>query len=265
MFEHRNYLASFGVLLAVVAGLTQVVRQPRVLAAAGIVLLLSLSSLTAMRAGIWGSASLLMKHMYAVHPDSKRLVIIYANSYADAGDYAQALSLLDRYENPGFRLNRLYVGCLRDGRIADAELQAATTAMQGVVTSHAMTGLIRVANLGLDGDCEFSGPLFLGLLERAAGARIRASRQQKLHLYRAHFLHRLDDLEAALPALEAAAGTGSENPVPLFLATEWLLDAGQVERAAGFYARALQMAEGSRHDFSGFTGPIGARLATAAE
>ena len=75
----------------------------------------------------------------------------------------------------------------------------------------------------------------------------------------------LDDLEAALPALEAAAGTGSENPVPLFLATEWLLDAGQVERAAGFYARALQMAEGSRHDFSGFTGPIGARLATAAE
>jgi hypothetical protein len=71
MFEHRNYLASFGMLLALVALLAQLIRQPRVLAAAGIVLLLSWSSLTVVRAGIWGSPSLLAAHAAAVHPDSK--------------------------------------------------------------------------------------------------------------------------------------------------------------------------------------------------
>jgi hypothetical protein len=71
MFEHRNYLASFGVLLALVALLARFIRHPRVLAAAGIVLLLSWSSLTVVRAGIWGSPSLLAAHTAAVHPDSK--------------------------------------------------------------------------------------------------------------------------------------------------------------------------------------------------
>jgi hypothetical protein len=71
MFEHRNYLASFGVVLALVALLAQLIRHPRTLAAAGIVLLLSWSSLTVVRAGIWGSPSLLAAHTAALHPDSE--------------------------------------------------------------------------------------------------------------------------------------------------------------------------------------------------
>jgi tetratricopeptide (TPR) repeat protein len=227
--------------------------------------LLSWSSLTLVRAGIWGSMPLLMQHMYTVHPDSKRLIIIYANNYADSGDYPQALRLLGRYDDPGFRLNRLYIGCLRDGRIADNELRLMTAAMQGVVNDHAMTGLIRMANLGLDGKCEFSAQLFLDLMDRAASARIQSTQLQKLHLYRAHYLYRQEGLEAALPALEAAFRAVNDNPVPLFLATEWLLDAGQDERARGFYARALQVVQDSRYDYSTFTGSIGRRLENMAE
>lgn len=71
MFEHRNYLASFGVLLAIVVLLARTIQQPRVLAAAGIVLLMTWSSLTVVRAGIWGSASLQATHFATLHPESK--------------------------------------------------------------------------------------------------------------------------------------------------------------------------------------------------
>jgi hypothetical protein len=71
MFEHRNYLASFGVMLVCTVSLAQLIRQPRVLAAAGIVLLLCWSSLTVVRAGIWGSASLQASHFATLHPQSK--------------------------------------------------------------------------------------------------------------------------------------------------------------------------------------------------
>ena len=74
MFEHRNYLASFGVMLVCTVSLAQLIRQPRVLAAAGIVLLLSWSSLTVVRAGIWGSASLQASHFATLHPQSKHRI-----------------------------------------------------------------------------------------------------------------------------------------------------------------------------------------------
>ena len=50
--------------------------QPRVLAAAGIVLLLSWSSLTVVRAGIWGTASLLATHISTGHPESKHRMVM---------------------------------------------------------------------------------------------------------------------------------------------------------------------------------------------
>lgn len=260
MFEHRNYLAAFGVLLVVVVALSQLFRQPRLLAATGVVLLLFAASLTLVRAQLWGSPALLMQHMYAVHPDSRRLVIIQANRHAEAGDYARALELLGRFDEPGFRINRLYVGCLRDGRIGDGELQAVTAGMAGIVNDQVLTGLIQLANLGLDGRCGFSGRGFLALLDRAAAASIRALPLQKLHMYRAHYLHRLDGVDAALPALEAAFAAVQDNPVPLFLATEWLLDAGQAGRAQAVYARALAVAAASGRDYTDFTVPIGARF-----
>jgi hypothetical protein len=58
-------------LTAIVVLLAWIIRQPRVLAAAGIVVLLTWSSLTVVRAGIWGSASLQATHFEMLHPRSK--------------------------------------------------------------------------------------------------------------------------------------------------------------------------------------------------
>ena len=50
MFEHRNYLASFGVFLAVVVAMSLVLRRMRVLATIGVALLLFFAGVA------WGQA-----------------------------------------------------------------------------------------------------------------------------------------------------------------------------------------------------------------
>ncbi len=201
-YEHRNYLASFGVALALVGVLAAFTRWHRVLAVAGVVLVVFLTVTTTARAHLWRSYESLHTHAYAVHPESKTLITIVANNYASAGAYPQALALLEKYDNAGFRINRLYVECLAQGQLADQRLQAEAAALPGPIESQAVTGLIQLANLGLEQRCEFSPAAYLELLDRALALPVRGTNAQKLLMYKAHYLHRDGDLEAAVEALE---------------------------------------------------------------
>jgi tetratricopeptide (TPR) repeat protein len=185
---------------------------------------------------------------------------IVANAFADAGHYPQAMELLNRFDDTGFRINRLYITCLEMKNIDDTVLERETELLEGVIGSHAMTGLIKLANLGLDGKCSFSGDRYLDLLDKALSLPIRGGRAMKLLMYRAHYLHKAQDLEAALTSLQEASQRHPETPMPLFLATEWLLDAGQTERARQQFQRALQLAAGTREDYSGLSEPIKQRF-----
>ena len=60
--------------------------------------------------------------------------------------------------------------------------------------------------------------------------------------------------------LQEASQRHPDTPMPLFLATEWLLDAGQTERARQQFQRALQLAAGTREDYSGLSDPIKQRF-----
>jgi tetratricopeptide (TPR) repeat protein len=265
MFEHRNYLALFGVALAFIGVLIAIPARPRMLAVTGSALAVFLVFLTGVRASIWGSYESLVSHMHETHPESRRITTIVANAYADAGHYPQALSLLSRFDDAGFRINRLYIACLENNRIEDTALERETGLLGGVIGSHAMTGLIRIANLGLDEKCSFSGDLYLDLLDKALSLPLRSTRAMKLHMYRAHFLHRDNDLDAAIMSLEESYKLQPDTPLPLFLATEWLLDAGQVERAREQFQRAMKMANGSIKDYSSLSDPIKQRFSGLTE
>jgi len=260
MFEHRNYFALFGVALFLVGVLCAIPVQPGVIAIAGSAMAALLVLNTIVLASKWGSYDSLVSHLYYAHPDSKRVTTIVANAYADAGHYPQALALLKKFDDSGFRINRLYIACLENKRIEDTVLSRETGLLQGVIGSHAMTGLIRIANLGLDGECSFSGGLYIGLLDKALSLPMRASRAMSLLIYRAHYLHQDHKLEAAITSLEEAFRHKPEIPTPLFLATEWLLDAGRVERALDQFQRAMQVADASIKDYSGMSEPIKRRF-----
>ncbi len=260
MFEHRNYFAIFGVALALVGVLVAMPVRPRVITVTGSVLAVILVFQTGVRASIWGSYDSLVRHMYETHPDSKRVATIVANAYADAGQYPQALEVLSRHDDAGFRINRLHVACLENQRLGDEALRRETELLQGLIASHAMTGLIKIANLGLDEKCSFSGGLYLDLLDKALSLPMRGDRAMKLLMYRAHFQHRENDLEGALLSLEESYKRQPGTPMPLFLATEWLLDERQVERAREQFQRAMRVAEGSHNDYSSLSEPIKQRF-----
>jgi len=244
MFEHRNYLASFGVVLMLIVILNAVITNSRILSAIGVAILVIAALLSLARADTWGSHASLLTHMYGVHPDSRRLTTIFANTYAESGHYEQAMAMLKKFDDNGFRVNRLYVTCLDKGRLEDHELAEETSLLDGPVASHAMTGLIGIANLGLDGKCSFSSRYYLDLLDRALALPINGQRAQKLHMYRAHYYHRENQGEEAISALEKAFSALPDTPIPLFLATEWLLEAGELERARAMYQRARAVSGG---------------------
>ena len=69
-------------------------------------------------------------------------------------------------------------------------------------------------------------------------------------IYKAHYLHKTGKFEAALAALDTAFQAYNSDPAPLFLATEWLIEAKDKVRAEKYFTRAQAMAEKSSQDFS---------------
>ena len=69
-------------------------------------------------------------------------------------------------------------------------------------------------------------------------------------VYKAHYLYKTGQFEAALAALDTAFQAYDSNPEPLFLASEWLIEAKDKVRAEKYFALALAVAEKNRQDFS---------------
>jgi hypothetical protein len=259
-FEHRNYLPAFGIILGFVVLLHAVLKDRRMFVTAGAVILVALTALTAMRADTWGSFDKFYNHAYSSHPESKRVNTIFANLFADAGDYDRALQIMQKFDDVGFTLNRLFVLCRRDGQLSAQDFTTARAGLQGVVGNHALNSLIRVANAGLDGQCTFTTQSFIGLVDAVLERPVSSRNMSVILMYKAHFLHREQELEAALAVLREAYRHESRTPVTLLLGTEWLLESGDYVRARSWYAEALEIIATSKHDFSEYTRDIEARL-----
>ena len=130
---------------------------------------------------------------------------------------------------------------------------------------HAVSGVINLANAGLDGQCTFAGDAFTGLVDALLGQPVLPKNRGKILMYKAHYQHRDGRLEAALVTLREVARHQPGTPVPLLLGTEWLLDAGEIDRARSWYADAQPILAGHAHDFTALTRGIEARFAALAD
>ena len=129
------------------------------------------------------------------------------------------------------------------------------------IDNYAATGLIEVGRLGLDAHCQFSHRHFAELLQSALHLTIRdPSSGHKLRIYRSHYLWSLHQPEMAIAALEDAHQKTPIDPMPLLLATEWLVQLDQFERAKAYYARAVEVAESSRFSYEVLIESVSAKL-----
>lgn len=224
MFEHRNYLPSLGLILATtyaVRGLIKEVVIKKLLTVA-VIGLLSFS--TWLRADTWSSNNTLLYYIETHHPKSERIVSIKADEAAYAGSYDLARQKLDRIDGLGSKLQRLKVECLESGRLESNDLDI-NIPNGGVATTYVVMGLVNLANLRLSEKCNFSEEKYIALSNRML-ERLNAknSNRQMIMIYKAHFLAKMKNKAEAIEVLTQTFELDQGNPVPLFLACEWLLD-----------------------------------------
>ena len=263
-YEHRNYLPSFGIVLALATVAHALVPRRAIVAIAATALFAVAACLT-VRASLWSTPQALYPSMLASNPGSKRIAAIFAEAFTTAGRFDDARAVLQNFTGPGIGLQRLYIDCRQRGALTDAQLDEARAALGTVVVTHyEMEGLLQLANLGLDGKCAFSHAAYVAVLDGAASGRVRDEQaRQKLLIYKAHYLHEAHRDDAAFHALEASYAAAPENPIPLFLAAEWEIDRHEVAAARRYYQRAMGVAQRAFGDFSEYSGPLAERLRKA--
>ncbi|MGB1580045.1 MAG: hypothetical protein ACPHER_00890 [Nevskiales bacterium] len=241
-FEHRNYLGSAGLLLAAVALFAQAIQHPMLRRGlAGLWLGLFVLLLFA-RVQTWGDINRLYASMWLAHPQSPRMVATVAAQYARTGQPDMGLAVLQTLNNPRLDAVRLYILCLRDDALSDAELDNAYQKAPSLLTDYLLGAFFYTARQGLDGDCRFDAQRFVAVTQRLlSDTNAGADRRYKLLIYRAHFQHRANDLPAALATLEEAAEADATSPIPLSLQTEWLAGAGRYAEASRAYAELEAM------------------------
>ena len=261
-FEHRNYLASYGIILLFSVLIYPLFnRKQRIIQSIPVFLLISCSLLLAFRVQAWGSENSMYLYMQKQRPDSKRLTTIVANIYADNGHYDKANELLGRFDEIGFKVNSLYIKCRRDGALQTSDFENISVDSGTIVNLYAGEAIINLANLGLDNACGFRSSDFIALVDKALSVRTHDNLvRQNLFMYKAHYFHREKNYPAAINVLERAFSTYDRNPVPLFLASEWYIDRLEISAAKKYYNRAVIISGKSGKDYSALIAQVGARI-----
>jgi protein O-mannosyl-transferase len=239
MFEHRNYLGSAGIILAISSTALLHWQKPRLLAAIALLVPSALALVLYQFSFTWGDSSRLNARLYEYHPNSPSVIAMTADQYALQGKSDLALRLLDRPERIGYQLQSLVIQCNLTHRIEDSELEKLNDSIQGLILSYELTGLIELSNQWLDKSCHFSDKHFMETLRLAIAHTANRRFEQKLLVYQAHIHHQTGQHSQAIQSLDAAFMSWQPSPMPLFLATEWLLDEGDKARAKVYYQRAL--------------------------
>ncbi|MCI0401857.1 MAG: hypothetical protein L0Y67_03840 [Gammaproteobacteria bacterium] len=264
MFEHRNYLPSYGFLVAVVALVMQFGINRRAASALAVLTVAVLAFVTLLRATTWASEGTLYTEMMRVHPRSQRLATVLARLLTDAARYSEAKVVLAPHHSPGARLQGVYIACREAGALTEGVLLGLRDKLNPPIDNYAVIGLIDLANLGLDGKCEFPPDEYLALLTKALALPIQGkSNRLKLLVYKAHYLWLLKRPNEAIATLDEGHKLVTDDPIPLFLASEWLIELGDTERASAYYARATAVSRNSLMDYTPFMERIGKRIAEA--
>ena len=226
MFEHRNYLPSFGIIIAAVGVLgTSRLRLPGRIGSIAAFATLGLYVLvTHSIVNDWRDEPRLYAAFYQAHPRSPTAASQFAELLTAQKRYDEARAVLAPLPGTGAEIHRWFLECRQRGVLADAMLNHDVFAREKTVTTYAVTGLIELAKLGLDDLCHFSVPKFVALLNDAiARPIVISSNRQKLIIYLAHFAWKTGDHATAFARLQEAQKNTPEDPMPLFLTSEWKL------------------------------------------
>ncbi len=250
VFEHRNYIGSWGIILAIVY-LLFVYFDNTIYSILCITIVFC--TLTFYRTHIWGNPNTLFPHMFKLHPDSLRLKIIFSDTYSKAKQYDKAISYLQNENSLGAKLHLINIKCQQTKKLNPDILINLMEINNIKIGSYEIEGLINLANLGLDKKCIFNKNEFINLLNKTLlFPIIDKTAEQKLLLYLAHYYHELKQPEKYLATLQTSFLKDKSNPIPLFLKIDWLIELKRYQEAKDLFIVAKQTAKTARLDYSNF-------------
>ena len=232
MFEHRNYLPSFGILLGAMALASRWVYGR--IGAAALVAVLGLNLLVA-RAIVydWSEQTRLDLALYELHPRSPTAAAQLAERLSAQGQYAAARALLSAVPGAGSLLQRAHIECMESHAVKEVRLETGMLAVERTLSTYAVVGLLELSRLKLEDACEVPGRDLRDLIDLAlTKPTTLGDSHDKLRLYRAQLAWQAGEVEIAFAAVKDAADKNPASPVPLLLGAEWQIARGELTAAA---------------------------------
>lgn len=248
MFEHRNYLGSFGILIAAFSIVQLVVKNRNGLIVAVVIGLSTFSFLTWQRSLTWSSPANLYDFMYYAHPNSGRLNLIYSNIYATAGDFARARQALAKVgSGPGPGVHGLLLDCLQHQKVEEDAMSRISQLREGIVDGHATSSVQLLVQEINSGRCNTADHALVTLLDHLLTLRARTiGDKQSLLFTKARLLESTNEIDAAVETWLAADRLAENDALPLYLAARTLIFGGRPDEARAILTRATELEKNTR-------------------
>ena len=263
IYEHRNYLPSYGVFLAIFSlfyylnsNISPTTKKLMVVA-----ILFFLSTLTFIRVQTWSSYTSFYNYAYQIHPQSYRVTATIAEELTRQEHYNDALSILAPVNGNGPMLQRLYIQCMRDHTLEPQAINNITDSLSSPIDDQSLTGILELARLGLENTCNIPLNQYSSLLTKAETLNTRSAKDKyKIALYNAQYQWKLGKKLNALSALERAHLLKQDTPIPLFLKTEWLIEMRNIQQAKISFSRAKEIAAASKFSYDELISKINSKF-----
>lgn len=258
MFEHRNYLPSIGIIIAAVAALQALIKNPRALILMVVLGLSGLSLLTLQRATTWASPASMYQFMHYAHPQSPRLNLIFANFYTAAENYGEARkSLAAMTTGLGPAVHGLFLDCVQHGQVHEKDIRDVALRPGGWLSGHVASSVEVLAQASFEGKCSVPKEASVQLIDHILALPARSvTDQQTLLISKARILESQNDLDAAVGALRSAYELRPDSALPLYLAAHSLSVAGRLDEAAEILSSAYEVERTSRRHNKGIARTI---------
>lgn len=237
VFEHRNYLPSFGIFFTVVYGCSLLLDRlpsPKPIVALLVALPMLYGFATYQRAETWSSWDKMLLSAEKSHPNSPRVHVELATLYGIAGNVDAAIQELALVESlrpdtkSAVSLHRLIIYCKASTPIPSSAYDKMPDRMPsndaGIYTINALRELDRIIHAGQCQQIDLQR--FVQALDGWAVATSRAAgtRLWNLHYELAHLHWRLRNRGRAIAYLDTAYQLDKSRPEPLLVKIRYHVD-----------------------------------------
>lgn len=245
VFEHRNYLGAFGLLLAVYGLLEHLVSDRKWLPVAAAVCLLGTGWLTSQRAQTWSTVGDMYLYMYMTHPDSPRLNEISAEMQLAAGNYANARQNLEKLNNNlAIEMQNLVIDCREFGRIADDSVNRVARDRSARVSGTVISAAESIATEVVERECVVPIEPLVRLFDRVIDLRVpTVVDRQTLIISKARILEFAGETDRAVDALGAGQQLRPDDALLLYVSARTLARVGRLDEAASHLLAAAEIEE----------------------